>query len=202
MRGSARLLMAAALLLLGGCALTPEKIDVGYAPSVNVQKVSGAENIHASLIVNDVRTNKDRVASKTNAYGTEMAAISTNQDLVSLVRDALRAELTNRGYKIDGSNTQIICDIFDFNNQFRTGFWSGTAEGSVRLNVKVRSVDGNITFSETVTGQGREEKIQLASGKNAKPALEKALKQAIENLMERQDFHRALLRAGGVEQAM
>lgn len=195
MNQSARLAIALAMLVLGGCALTPETIDVGYVPSANVQEVQGASDVHASLLVNDVRTNKERVASKTNAYGTEMGAISLNQDLVTLVHDALLTELSNRGYAMDGGGTQVVCDIFDFANRFRSGFWSGTAEGSVRLNVKVRTADGNIIFSETVTGEGRQEKIQLASGKNAKPALEKALKDAIDNLMARQDFHQALLRS-------
>jgi hypothetical protein len=54
---------------------------------------------------------------------------------------------------------------------------------------------GNYVFSETVTRQGRKEKIQMATGKNAKPALDDALKNAINALFQRDDFYQALARA-------
>lgn len=185
---------------LGGCAFTPEKIDVAYAPSVGTARIPGAENVRVEVTVNDVRTVKDRVASKSNAYGAQLAPISINQDLVTLVKDALKTELSMRGYVVDGGNIQVVCDIFDFANNFRPGFWSGTAEAGVRLQVKVRDKAGNITFAETVSGQGAEEHIQMATGRNAKPALEKALQATIASLMARQDFHQALLRAGSSAQ--
>lgn len=186
-------------IALGGCALTPEKIDIAYTPTVGAQAIPGAGNVRIDVIVNDVRKDKERVASKSNGYGMEMAAISSNQDIVVLVRDALKNELSMRGYKTTGGNVRVVCDIFDFENKFRAGFWSGTAEASVRLVIKVRDESGRTLYDETVTGQGEQEKIQLASGKNAKPALEKALQAAIASLMARQDFHEALLRAGAAE---
>lgn len=187
------------VLALGGCALTPEKIDIAYAPTVGASAIPGAENVHLDVIVNDVRKDKERVASKSNGYGMEMASISLNQDIVALVRDALKNELAMRGYKTGDGNVQVVCDIFDFENKFRPGFWSGTAVASVRLLIKVRGNSGQTVYDETVTGQGEEEKIQIASGRNAKPALEKALQAAIASLMARQDFHQALLRAGSAE---
>ena len=39
--------------------------------------------------------------------------------------------------------------------------------------------------------------LEMATGRNARPALEKALQTTIASLMARQDFHQALLRAGG-----
>jgi uncharacterized lipoprotein YajG len=183
------ILMAA----LSGCAFTPEKIDLAYAPTIGASKVPGAERVKVNVVVNDIRTDK-RVGSKSNAYGAEMAAITSNQDVVVLVRDALTSELAARGYEVGDSNVELICSIFDFANKFRPGFWSGTAEASVRLQVKIRDDAGNTIYDETVIGQGTEEHIQVATGRNAKPALEKALQMAMRSLMDRQDFHAALLR--------
>lgn len=197
MRLSIRFGMLVLALNLAGCALTPEKIDIAYAPTVGVAKIAGAENVRLNVVVNDVRTHKDRVGSKSNAYGAELAPISVNQDLVALVKDALKTELSMRGYDVSGGNIQVVCDIFDFDNKFRAGFWSGTAEASVRLQIKVRDKVGNTVFDETVSGQGTEEHIQMATGRNAKPALEKALQATISSLIAREDFHRALLRTSG-----
>lgn len=189
--------MVVLALCLGGCAFTPEKIDIAYAPSVGAARIPGAESVRLDVMVNDVRTVKDRVASKSNAYGAQLAPISVNQDLAALVKDALKTELLMRGYNVEGGNIQVVCDIFDFANNFRPGFWSGTAEAGVRLQVKVRDRAGNITFAETISGQGAEDHIQMATGRNARPALEKALQSTIASLMARQDFHQALLRTGG-----
>jgi uncharacterized lipoprotein len=186
---------------MGGCAFTPEKIDIAYAPTVGATAVPGADKIKLDVSVNDVRTNKERVGSKSNGYGAELAPISTNQDIVVLVHDALQNELAMRGYQVGSGDVHVICSIFDFANKFRTGFWSGTAEGSVRLQVKIRNEAGNTLFDEIITGQGTEEHIQVAAGRNAKPALEKALHDAMVTLMARQDFHQALLRAGATETA-
>ena len=192
-----RCVLVAAFLALGGCALTAEKIDVGYQPASGVAPIEGAGNVQVALQVNDVRTERDRVSSKTNGYGQKMGAISLNQDLTELVKGALEAELGARGYSLDGSGIQLVCDIVDFNNEFRSGFWSGTAVGNVRFNVKIRSSEGNIIYTEMITGDGQEEGIQLASGKNAVPALERALQAAVAALMARSDFHAALAKAGG-----
>jgi uncharacterized lipoprotein len=188
-------------LALGGCAMTAEKIDVAYQPASVAVPVEGAGNVQVALLVNDVRTERDRVSSKTNGYGQKMGAISLNQDLTELVKGALAAELGARGYDLDSSGTQLVCDIVDFNNEFRSGFWSGTAVGNVRFNVKIRSSAGNIIYSEMITGDGQEEGIQLASGRNAAPALERALQAAVEALMARSDFHAALANAGGTADA-
>lgn len=192
--------LACTMAVLSGCALTPEKINLAYAPVVGVSKIPGADHVKVDVVVNDVRTDK-RVGSKSNAYGAELAAISANQDIVVLVRDALKSELSARGYEIGNSNIQLVCSIFDFANKFRPGFWSGTAEASVRLQVKIRDRGGNTIYDEIVTGQGTEEHIQLATGKNAKPALERALQASMQTLMDRQDFHDALLRTAPVAAA-
>jgi uncharacterized lipoprotein YajG len=193
-----RITCALTFLLLTGCAFSPEKIDVGYSPSSNATLIQGASDIGIKLQINDVRTTTDRVSSRTNAYGQELGAISLNEDVSTIVRTALETELRNRGYRVDGGKVSVVCDIQDFYNRFQTGFWSGTAVASVRFNVKVRDSQGNYIFSETVTGQGRKEKIQMATGKNAKPALDDALKNAVNALFQRDDFYQAIRRANSM----
>lgn len=189
-------LLGSMTLLLPSCALTPEKIDLVYTPASNAVVVEGAAGTELNVVVNDVRARTDRVASKVNGYGQEMAAISLNQDVSKLVEDALELELRNRGFNVNGSGVQVVAEVYDFQNEFQSGFWSGTALASVRLNIKVRNASGVYTFSEMIVGQGRKEKIQLATGKNAQPALDEALRNAMKALFERDDFYSAIRKAG------
>jgi uncharacterized lipoprotein YajG len=188
-------LTVAAMTSLAGCALTSEHIDLNYTPTANVKPVEGASSIPVGVVVSDVRTNKERVSSKINGYGQEMGAIISNQDVSTLVKSSLETELHNRGYPLDANGVAVVCEIYDFINKFQSGFWSGTAVASVRLNIKVRNRDGSYIFSEMVSGDGRTEKIQLATGSNAKPALDEALRKALDALFQRQDFYKSLQKA-------
>lgn len=184
-----------AVAALSSCALTTEHINLSYTPAANVQVVAGASSIPVTVVVSDVRTNTERVSSKVNGYGQEMAGIISNQDIAGLVKSSLETELRDRGYPLSTNGVSVLCEIYDFYNKFQSGFWSGTAIASVRLNIKVRNPDGSYIFSEMVRGEGRTEKIQLASGKNAQPALDAALRSALADLFQRQDFYQSLQKA-------
>lgn len=69
-----------------------------------------------------------------------------------------------------------------FYNAFKLGFGSGTAAANVDLNVKVLAKDGHLTYATVVAGEGINKPIQLASGANAKIALERALHDAVSKL--------------------
>jgi uncharacterized lipoprotein YajG len=185
----------AAVLALTGCAFSSEKIDVRYTPSSNPTAIPGAPDIGVKVQISDVRTRTDRVASRTNGYGQELGAISLNQDVSALIESAIETELRNRGYKLDAGTVLVNVEIHDFYNRFQTGFWSGTATSSVRLNVKIKDAQSNLVFSERVAGHGSREKVQMMAGKNAQPALEEALKNAITALFNREDLYQAIKRA-------
>lgn len=190
-----RALVVVAIASLSGCALTSEHIDLNYTPATDAQAVPGASSIPVTVVISDVRSTTDRVSSKVNGYGQEMGAIISNQDVPGLVKNALETEMHDRGYPIDASGVAVLCEIYDFYNKFQTGFWSGTAVANVRLNIKVRNRDGSYIFSEMVRGEGRTEKIQLATGSNAKPALDKALRAALDALFQRHDFYESIQKA-------
>jgi uncharacterized lipoprotein YajG len=155
-----KLILLAVVFFVSGCATTSESISVGYQPSQNVQQVAGAAASPQLVIVTDARATTDRVSSKSNMYGMEMAAIATTEEVPTIIRSALEGELKNRGYSLVTTNGVVVaCEIFDFSNKFQTGFWSGTAIANVRLNMKVKSAEGNYIFAEMVRGEGRTEKI-------------------------------------------
>jgi len=189
------LLLSVAALALTGCAFSSEKIDVNYTPAANPTVIAGASDIRVDVRINDVRARTDRVGSRTNGYGSELGAIALNQDVSTLIENAIETELRNRGYKLESGKVVVQVEIHDFYNRFQTGFWSGTATSSVRLNVKIKDAGGNFIFSEMIAGQGTKESVQMMTGKNAKPTLEEALKNAMTSLFARDDFYAAIAKA-------
>lgn len=182
-------------ILASGCALTKECVNLGYIPEAGVSKVDGADLVEVSVNLTDVRTTKDKVSCKKNGYGMEMAAIISNNDVVTLVANAIEDELRNRGFEVTEGSVHVGIELNKFYNDFKIGFWSGSAASEVVMNVQVKKSDGNINYAKSITGLYTKKGIQLCSGKNAKMALEEALKDAISKLMNDSSFIAALLKA-------
>jgi len=181
--------------LLSGCALTKAHISLSYVPQTNVAKIDGADAVTVRLDVTDVRTIKDKVSVKKNGYGMEMAAIIAKEDVAITVKTAIEAELANRGFRLGEGGISIISELSRFYNDFKIGFASGSAVAEVIMNVQVKRADGSVGFSKLVAGEGRKEGFLLASGSNAKVALDSALRDAVDKLFGDAAFIDAMLKA-------
>jgi uncharacterized lipoprotein YajG len=190
-------LETALVLLFGfavsGCALTKETITVDYSPQKNIESIRGAERIHLKVNVNDARSMQDKVSYKKNAYGMEMGAIIPNNDVIQLFRDSIKTELANRGFIVNDGDTIVNVELIKFINDFKTGFFAGDASAEVIMGSQVKLLNGNIIYNKTITGSYVEQNIQLATGNNAKLALEGALKDAVSKLVNDSEFIRALM---------
>ncbi len=185
------------LMLLGtGCALTKDFVNLDYSPQQGVAKVAGAEKVDVSVKMDDQRTRKDRVSSKKNGYGMEMAAIISNNDVAALVSTAITDELRNRGFKIGGNRALVSIELTKFYNDFKIGFWSGSAVAEVVMNVQVKKPDGNIVYAKAISGEHTLKGVQLMSGENARASLNEALKDAVSKLMDDKSFMSALVQSG------
>ena len=79
-----------------------------------------------------------------------------------------------------------------FFNEFRAGFWSGVAAADVSANVRVVDAAGRIVFTRTYTAEGLNPDIQLASGENARIALEAGLQRLVRQIGDDAELMRAL----------
>lgn len=188
-------IVAPGVLLGTGCAFSVDKVTLEYQTQPNVQKIDGAASVSVVVTVDDTRSKKDRVSVKKNGYGMETAAIVAENDVPGLVKSAIEEELKERGFALGGNPVKVNVELEKFYCSFKSGLLSGDAEAEVRLNVQVLAPGGTIGYSRGLTGEGREPNIQLASGKNAKLALDRALKAAMEKLFKDQAFLQALLPA-------
>jgi len=183
-----------AIASLNGCAISKDYISVKYTPQTNVTAVAGADRVAVRVEVSDVRSIHDRVGVKKNGYGMEMASIIASNDVPTLVKKAIQDELSNRGFKLADGDVTVLVELSKFYNDFKTGFWAGDAVAELTMSAQIKKSDGNIVYSKLVNGEGEKLKIQLASGANAKVALEGALANAVLRLFEDPMFIDGLLK--------
>lgn len=191
---------AAALLLaftLGACALSEDVVPVNYIAPPDLKVVPGASNVTVAVTGDDQRVaNKDRISTKKNGYGMEMAPIKAQNDLVALVRSAVEHELSSLGFKtVEGINGDVLAKISldTFYCDFKVGFWSGDAVAEVAFTLKATRPDGSLIYSRSYKGIGMNKDVMLASGGNAQLALQNALTNAMASVVGDDDLHKALV---------
>lgn len=194
-----RIMAALAMMLLsGGCALTTAQIDIPYQPAAAAAAVPGASGARVDVAASDGRsTYRDRVSSKKNGYGMEMAAIISTRDVPTSVGDAFRQELAARGFTLGTGGGKVQVELVRFYNDFKTGFFAGDSVASVAFNIKVTGPSGGIGFSRYYEATGIVPNIQVMGGDNAREALIKAFTAGVASVINDPDFIIAVLAAGG-----
>jgi len=193
-----------AVASLSGCALTTEQVELNYTQQAGVSRIAGAETVSVNVQVTDQRLDKSKISSKKNGYGMEMAPITAAEDVAVTVRKAIEKELQARGFKpgSDAALVRIAADITRFYNDHKIGFFAGDAVADLNLSVIVKSNSGALLYSKQIIAQGMEKNTQLASGNNAKIALERALENGMKTLFEDRSFVSALLASSGSTAAL
>src|SRR4029079_1244435 len=116
-----------------GCALTKDYISLNYTAQTNVTQIAGADQVAIKIDMTDLRSAKDRVGSKKNGYGQEMAAIIAKEDVMDTVKKAVETELSHRGFKTASGDTLLLIQVVKFLNDFKSGVWSGDALAEVTM---------------------------------------------------------------------
>lgn len=193
-----------AMASLSGCALTTEQIELNYTQQAGVAKVAGAENVSVNVQVADQRLDKSKVSSKKNGFGMEMAPITAAEDVAVTVRKAIEKELQARGFQLgsDAALVKVAADITRFYNDHKMGVFAGDAVADLNLSVTVKSKNGALLYSKQIVAQGKEANTQLATGNNAKLALDRALENGMKMLFEDPTFLSALLATSGSPSAL
>ncbi|MEQ1558839.1 MAG: YajG family lipoprotein [Methyloglobulus sp.] len=189
------LISCLALSCLSGCALTTEQIELNYNKQSGVSKIAGASNVSVNVQVTDQRPDISKVSSKKNGYGMEMAAITAAEDVAVTIRKAIEQELQNRGFQL-GSDTalvKIVADLTRFYNDHKIGFFSGDAVADLNMSINVKAKNGDQLYSKQIVAQGIEPDTQLATGNNARIALDKALENGMKILFEDKALLSALI---------
>lgn len=184
----------AALSLLTGCALTTSEIGLSYEPQANPDPMSGAKDVTVKVVIMDQRLVNDSVGRKVDGFGIEMASIVATNNVPDFIKHSIETELVDRGFKLGpGTSVTIVGELAKFYNEFKTGFFSGAAVAELDMNVTIRNPEGTIVYSRLIDGRGTLPNIQLASGGNARIALDAALKDAMATLFSDPNFTETLV---------
>jgi uncharacterized lipoprotein YajG len=191
------IVVLAAMIGLSACALSEDMVTLTYQPTL-ATPIEGAARVPLQVAVSDLRSgDRQRVSVKKNGYGMEMAAIRSDRPVIELFRAAIEQELQARGFTLD-KGTMVDVEITRLWNDFKSGFFTGNAVAEVGLNVKVKSPTGQMLFTRAISAEGMEKDIQLASGENAKLALDRGIQTAVAKLLSDREFIAALLGSGKV----
>ncbi len=191
------LALLAAMLMCSGCALITAHVDIPYQAATTAAPVPGAPMTTVEVSTADARTTyRDRVGTKKNGYGMEMAAIVPTNSLPDTVTGAFRQELSARGFRIGTGGADVHVDLVRFYDDFKPGFFSGDAVATVAFTVKVTAPGGTSSFTKYYEGTGTEPNIQIMGADNARSALVKAFTNAVTSAVSDPDLIQALLRAG------
>src|SRR5689334_19678138 len=140
------------VVALSGCALTTDRIDIGYDQKQGIVQMPGANKVSVAVQVADLRQDKGKVSSKKNGYGMEMAPIVATEDVAVTIRRAIEQELRARGFQLAAGTAlvQIAVDLTRFYNDYKTGFFAGDAVADLNMSVTVKSSKGELLYTRQV----------------------------------------------------
>lgn len=122
-------LVVLVLGLTSGCAFTPQVVEI--QPELDVQTSDLGRGAEVAVYVVDERDNKELGRRGTGAM--KGAAITTEQDMAVVFRDAIIAGLTEKGFVAStassaapvGSGALLRVDIRNIEYETSMGFWTG-----------------------------------------------------------------------------
>lgn len=183
-------LLAVFLVLTAGCGLATERIRIAYHPEHAIARVAGADTVRVRVEVSDLRSNKAELSKKGDEYAF-LAPILAENDIAETLKEAIRSELEQRGFGMDGPDVLVLVELSKFYNRFL----GGKAEAELSMHVQVRKPGADLLFSTIVRGEGIQSGVALRTGANAQGALEAALRDAVYKLMTDVRFTDALTAA-------
>jgi len=180
---------------VSGCALTEDVVDISFSPTPAATERAGAKDILVKVIPNDRRiAYQDRVSSKKNGYGMEMAAIKPSRPVPEIVRTALETGLAAQGYQVHVDGRDILVDVVKLYSNYQVGFFSADAQGEIILHLSVPGTE----FSRTYPANFTEPNIVIMGGAGAQAALNGALAHIVSTIMADEQFHAALAKRAAI----
>lgn len=175
--------------------MVEDKVPIDYVSQVGAPApLPGAEDVLITLSARDRRTQLgDRVSTKKNGYGMEMARIVSTNDVVDLVRTSVEREFKAQGFRVGPGGVAVTIELQNFYNNFQLGLVTGTALADVSFGLKVRDATGAQLCARDYIGSAKIDDIMLMTGDNAKAALQKALAAAVKQVVDDVALQQVLL---------
>ena len=191
------LLMVAVLVVavgVGACALTEDKVAIDYLPPEAAAPVTGAAAVTLEVKGTDERQQyRDRIGTKKNGYGMEMARITATNDVVEVVRSGIERGLKAEGFGIGPGGLTVSIELQNFYNNYRVGLVSAEAVAEVAFALKVRNAAGTLIYNRFYSIANTYDGVFWMGGANAKASLEKATTLVVSQVLEDRALQDALM---------
>lgn len=183
--------------LVGACALMEESVDIH--PKLPRTALAQVPNGGGGGLVEvkgvDLRIQyRDRVGTKKNGYGVELAKIKSTKSVVEIVRGAIEQDLAAHGYTIGPGGSVVTVEILTFYSDFKPKFLVPVADSAaeVSFNLKVSGTAGQSVYDHTYRSTGKSSEVMLMTPGGARDALEHALSDALGEVNQDQALFSAL----------
>jgi len=179
---------------LSACALSEDKIAIDYIPPEARPPVAGAAAVTLEVRGTDERQQyRDRVSTKKNGYGMEMARITATNDVVEVVRSGVEQGLKAEGFSIGPGNLMVSIELQNFYNNYRVGLVSAEAVAEVAFALKLRNAAGTLLYNRFYSVANTYDGVFWMGGANAKASLEKATTLVVRQVLDDTALHDALM---------
>ena len=182
--------------VLGGCAFTDEQVKIDYTPSDYSMRSTSDAAIHVDRL-RDARGVAPKLISYKGVQGKTGGEYLNDIEISELLTNSIKAVLTKMGYRLDSSQYDVTLtgEVLKFDSYCIMGFWSGSIEASIQLNLKlINSKDNSIIWNETVSGQGKVKGVQFDSWGNRKEAIDQAMDSLMRNIASSETLKAAINR--------
>jgi uncharacterized lipoprotein YajG len=184
-------------LLLGACALAPETIDINYASRSTASPAQqGVGNLVELRTIDGRVSHRDRVGTKKNGYGVELARITASRSPLEVVRNSVQQELTARGFAIGPGGAILTIELLDFYSDFKPAFIIPVADSAAEVSFSLQiGAPGTSVFSRIYRGKGTGTDAIVMTPGAARVALEQALAEAMQQVTDDAALRTALASA-------
>ncbi len=170
--------------LLSSCAFTNDNVKIDYTPSNFAVSTSSSKAIQIAPL-KDVRGVAPNLISYKGVQGKTGGQYLNDIEISQYLTDSLKNMFVKMGYNLNSSESPIAItgEVLKFDSYCIMGFWSGSVEAAIQINLKlINNKTKAIIWNEVVSGNGKETGIQIDHWENRKIAIDRALEVLMRNI--------------------
>ena len=186
--------LVALVALLTGCAFTKETVALNYQRPPLGEPVKEEATIAVQKL-KDARGADPYLLAQKGVYGKTSGAFLTSNEVAVTVTEALTDTLTGMGCKVvaEGADLHLGGDLLKFDSSVIVGFWAGSLEGSIQINLKLTNAKtGALLWSDVISGYSKLTGLQVDRAAHRTAAAEQALQDAMQKLAASESFRKVV----------
>lgn len=181
--------LLAVIFILSGCSVTPESVEISYAPRPGIQPTANTYKTKIAVQIDDRRLQKFRLSNIRSTF-IDTTPIFVRNDVTSALQWAVGSELRNLGFSLvdESPDLIIVAELARFDIQYVSNYVYGTAVANIHFHVIVYNKQFQYLYQTTVSAQTIGEDWLTSKGETARLALNKALENGLDQLFANKAF--------------